>query len=126
MMDNFFPYQIVRAVPYEEGLSFLKQDCRINIKSKDMTSNIWKILEHCDGEKSVSMIAELTNIDIETARGYINDLRTLGVLVDSRELFKEFHSISNFPAHFNHKISFNEIEEIQRRFPVEKRQQATY
>lgn len=59
------------------------------------------------------MIANLSQIDIETAVKYINDLQALGIVVDSRELFRCFHDISNFPALFNHKIDFTEIERLK-------------
>lgn len=113
MMNEFFPYQIVRAVPYENGLCFLKQDKRVSIKNKDMADIVWKILEFCDGKNDISKIAELTEVGVETTKKYIDDLRHLGVVMDSRELFMYFHDISNFPAPFNHKISFSEIESMK-------------
>ena len=120
-MNNFFPFQIIRAIPFGDGLSFLKQEHRVNIKDKELAKIVWNILEFCDGEKNISMIAELSGINIDIVEQCINDLRTLGVVVDSRELFKCFHDVSNFPAPFNHKINFNEIERLKNSNRVQKK-----
>lgn len=120
-MNDFFPYQVVRAIPHGDGLSFLKQEHKINIEDKAMANTVWKILEFCDGEKSISKISELAQIDIRTTEKCIKDLQTLGIVTDSRELFKCFHDISNFPALFNHKINFDEIEALKKSDRIQPR-----
>jgi thiazole/oxazole-forming peptide maturase SagD family component len=75
---------------------------------------IWTILEQCNGYQSARLIFKkvlksFPELDRPLVNAVLDDLRGLGVIVDSRECYRHFHDLTNYPARYNRKLSSSEV-----------------
>ncbi len=105
------PLLIVPAIPKDDRIKFILPDQEILLDAK-ITQDAWAILELCNGINSVDIIVErLLGIEKEFIVGFLNDLSSLGTIVDSREVYKHFHAISSNPMVYPSDITEDEIVE---------------
>lgn len=104
------PILAVPAVPHNDGIRFLLLDDQIDIDNT-LSSAVWEILKYSNGYNSIKDISTLTNLDENLVHGIVNQLISLNIIYDSRELYKRFHKLSNAPDKFFRKLSYEEIIE---------------
>jgi len=103
------PLLIATPIAKNEGIKFLLPGRQIELGA-DVAEKAWEILEHCNGINSVDAIVEtVTTIDASFVEGFLYDLRTLGVIIDSRQYYKHFHAISSNPMAYSSDITNDEI-----------------
>jgi thiazole/oxazole-forming peptide maturase SagD family component len=106
---NVRPILAVPAISSGEQIKFILPDQEIMLE-KDITPDAWSILALCNGLNSVAYISEeLTEIDDDFIAGFLDDLMTLGVVVDSRQVYQHFHAISSNPMVYASDITSEEI-----------------
>ena len=114
MTKDFYPLSVVAAVPRGEGIRFLHPKTQYDISA--YTPVVWAVLSETNGYQTVDTIVakvarqfpDLTREDIGMI---IEDLRTLGVIEDSRATYRTFHESSMHPLRFPVRITFDEIRE---------------
>lgn len=124
MKREFFPLSVVPAVPQGLGIRFLHPKTQYDITV--MTSVIWAILAETSGYQSAGTIAKKVTkqfpdeVTTKTVEAILQDLRSLGVIVDSREAFKHLHELSMNPMFFSQPVTFADIREYTEssRLPV--------
>lgn len=105
------PLLAVPAISKNGGVKFILPSQEI-ILGEDTASEAWAILELCNGINTVDFIVEqLSEIDKDFVRGFLNDLESLGIVVDSRKYYKHFHAISSNPMIYSSDITNDEIVE---------------
>lgn len=103
------PLLVVPAISKDDRIKFILPEREIALDQK-VTSTAWAILGLCNGINSVDMIvAELPDIDTDFVVGFLNDLNTLGVVVDSRKVYEYFHAISSNPMVYTSDLTSDEI-----------------
>ncbi len=103
------PLLVVPAIPVESRIKFILPTQEI-VLEREITSNAWAILGLCNGLNSVDAISEeLTEIDDGFIVGFLNDLISLGVVVDSRKVYEHFHAISSNPMAYSSDLTDEEI-----------------
>ena len=103
------PLLVVPAVSKADRIKFILPDKEIAL-DRETTSKAWAILELCNGINTVDAITEaLEDIDNEFIVGFLNDLNSLRVVIDSREVYKHFHAISSNPMVYPSDITDEEI-----------------
>jgi len=116
-----YRYQIP-AIPNDKGLSFFGDKEIIDIENYG--SEIWAILEQCEGYKTRDEIINAlkeNGHDSELINQLVDDLIDLGTIFDSRRLYHWFHKFTNNPAIYFQRLNDQEIEEISvREYQVEK------
>lgn len=103
------PLLIAIPIAKNGGVKFLLPGQQIELGA-EVAERAWAILEHCNGINTVGSIIEIVN-NIEAAfiEGFLLDLQTLGVVIDSRQYYKHFHSISSNPMVYPSAITNDEI-----------------
>lgn len=105
------PLLIVPAIPKYGGINFILPKCSFMLDA-DTAPKAWEILELCDGINTIDMISnQLKDLDPSFIRGFLNDLRSQSIVVDSRRLYEVFHSLSNYPTPYYSDISEDKIIE---------------
>lgn len=105
------PILAVPAVPTTGGIKFILPTQEI-LLGKEFDGIAWATLALCNGINTVDAIAsQLGDYDTESVTGLLKDLETLGVVVDSRQLYKRFHEVSSNPMVFASGMSDAEIIE---------------
>lgn len=103
------PLLVVPAISKDDRIKFILPDQEIALE-KEVTPAAWAILELCNGLNSVETIREkLPDIDDEFVVGFIDDLISLNIISDSREVYKYFHAISSNPMPYPSGITNEEI-----------------
>lgn len=103
------PLLVVPAISKDDRIKFILPNQEI-VLEKEIASNAWAILELCNGRNSVDAIAEkLTEIDDGFIVGFLNDLISLKIVVDSRRVYEHFHDISSNPMAYTSDITDEEI-----------------
>ncbi len=126
MKREFFPLSVVPAVPQGLGIRFLHPQAQYDITA--LTPVVWAVLAETSGYQSAGAIAKKVTkqfpdeVTTETVEAILQDLRILGVVVDSREAFKHLHELSTNPMFFSQTVTFADIEEYtsSNRLPVAK------
>lgn len=124
MKREFFPLSVVPAVPQGSGIRFLHPKSQYDITV--LTPVVWAVLAEANGYQSVEAIAKKVvkqfpdEVDAETVEAILRDLRTLGVIVDSRQAFTHLHELSMNPMFFSQPVTFADIREYTEssRLPV--------
>lgn len=103
------PLLVVPAIPKDDGIKFVLPSQEIFLGS-EVASNAWAVLELCNGQNSIDTIAsELEDIDENFVKGLLSDLGSLGIVIDSREVYRHFHAISANPMTYPSDITDEEI-----------------
>lgn len=124
MKQEFFPISVVPAVPQGSGIRFLHPNSQYDITV--LTPVVWAILAEANGYQDAGVIAKKVTgkfpdeVDAETVNAILQDLRTLGVITDSREAFKHLHELSVNPMSYSQSVTFADIREYteSRRLPI--------
>lgn len=113
MDTSFKPVLSAPAISHDGGIRFMRKDDQIDIPAT-IANTVWNILEYCNGVTDVDDIILLMQdqTDGQTVRKIINDLHTLHVVVDSRELYRCFHDVSNNPSPYVYNLSQDDISRI--------------
>ena len=103
------PFLAAPAIPKNNRIMFILPDKEIYL-DPEVTTIAWDILSLCNGLTSVDAIVEqLANTDKDFVIGFLDDLSSLGIIVDSREIYKKFHSICANPATYTSDITDEEV-----------------
>ena len=103
------PLLVVPAIPKDDGIKFVLPSQEIFLGS-EVALSTWAILELCNGQNSIDMItSRLRDIDENFIKGLLSDLGSLGIVIDSREVYKHFHAISANPMAYPSDITDEEI-----------------
>lgn len=103
------PLLVAPAISKDGRIKFVLPNQEIILES-EITSCAWAILELCNGLNTVDAITEeLTDIADEFIVGFLNDLNSLKVVVDSRRVYERFHDISSNPMAYTSDITDEEI-----------------
>lgn len=115
------PIMVVPAVPYNDGIRFLLLSDQVDIGS-DMADIVWKIIGLSNGYNEIDDIVQKSNLDVDIVAKVISDLRVLGIMYDSRELYLHFHEISRSPDAYFRNLSRDDIMTytMSSRLPVKK------
>lgn len=103
------PLLAVPAISKDDRIKFILPNQEISLEP-EITPNAWAILELCNGLNTVDAITEkLADIADEFIIGFLNDLNSLKVVVDSRRVYEHFHTISSNPMPYTSDITDEEI-----------------
>lgn len=103
------PLLVAPAISKDDRIKFILPNQEISL-DHETTLKAWSILELCNGINTVDMITEaLQDIDKGFIVGFLNDLNSLRVVIDSREVYKHFHAISSNPMVYLSDITDEEI-----------------
>lgn len=109
--------QALSVVPVGDAVQVRKGTDVIRIDSH--TDEIWAILQHANGrtddEAVIELAASSSSIDREILHSVMSDLRTLGVLVDSRELHSVVIPLSDNPMPFLSDMRMADYREHEQR-----------
>jgi thiazole/oxazole-forming peptide maturase SagD family component len=105
------PLLVVPAISKDDRIKFILPDQEVSLDAVT-TSKAWAILELCNGINTVSMITEaLPAIDNGFIVGFLDDLNSLRIVIDSRKVYKHFHAVSSNPMAYPSDITDEEIAE---------------
>ena len=103
------PLLVVPAISKEDRIKFILPKQEI-VLEKEVTQVAWKVLELCNGLNTVEWISsKITGVENEFVVGFINDLNSLGIVIDSRRVYEHFHAISSNPMIYQSGITDEEI-----------------
>lgn len=103
------PLLAVPGIPKDDGIKFIMSDREIFLGS-EIAPIAWSILELCNGMNPIHTITEqLSSIDANFTIGFLNDLNSLGIVIDSCEVYKRFHAISANPMTYPSDITDKEV-----------------
>jgi thiazole/oxazole-forming peptide maturase SagD family component len=112
MKSNFLqkPLLVVPAIPKEGGIKFIMPRSVFSL-DEDIALQSWTILEFCNGVNTIDDITEQLKdrIDPVFISGFLSDLNSLGIIVDSRRIYMHFHAISGNPTVYGSGITSDEI-----------------
>lgn len=109
-----FPLLVVPAVPNGAGIRFLHSRERYDID--EYVDEIWHLLSLCSGHWSTQEICakvakEYPKLTAADVQNILDDLMSLGVLIDSRHAFMRQHSLECNPMPFISGMTFDDIAE---------------
>ena len=82
------PLLVVPAISKEDRIKFILPKQEI-VLEKEITQVAWKVLELCNGLNTVEWISsKITGVENEFVVGFINDLNSLGIVIDSRRVYE--------------------------------------
>lgn len=118
---NIRPIVVVPAVPHNGGIRFLLLSDQIDIGS-DMADIVWKIIGLSNGYNEIDDIVQKSELSVDIVSKVVSDLRCLGIMYDSRELYLHFHEISRSPDTYFRNFSRDDIWKytMSSRLPVKK------
>jgi len=103
------PFLIALPIAKNGGVKFLLPGRQIELGA-EVAEKAWAILEHCNGINTIDFIAEVVDgVDAAFVKGFLNDLQTLGIVIDSRQYYKYFHAVSSNPMIYSSDITNDEI-----------------
>lgn len=103
------PLLIALPIAKNGGIKFLLPERQIELGA-EVAEKAWAILEHCNGINTIDSIAEVVDsVDAVFVKGFLNDLLTLGIVIDSRQYYKHFHAVSSNPMIYSSDITNDEI-----------------
>lgn len=107
-LSDYYPLLVIPGVPDGEDIVFNSIEEKIIVS--DDSGIIWEVLAKCNGYNSIASILKLTRTDLRVdAENILLDLIDIGVIVDSRQLYKYFHKITYNPPVYNSSYGFDEI-----------------
>lgn len=108
-LQTMRPITVLPILPTQSGIKIIASNSQFEIS--EHVEEITQVLQYCDGANTVQKIIELTNglVNESFVKGVIADLTTIGLLIDSREYFKYFHTISSNPDTYPSLRSDEEI-----------------
>jgi ribosomal protein S12 methylthiotransferase accessory factor len=105
------PLLVVPAIPKDGGMKFILPKYVYSL-DEEIAPKAWAILELCNGVNTVDMIIEqLKDQDSTFITGFLNDLNSLGFVIDSRKFYMFFHAISKNPMVYSSDMTSDEIAE---------------
>lgn len=108
------PLLVVPAIPHNGGVKFILPTQEV-VLGEEFGIAAWAILALCNGVNTMDAIAdELDDYEKTFIIGFLNDLEILGVILDSRQLYKRFHEVSSNPMIFSSGLSEDEVIEHAR------------
>ncbi len=107
---NYFPIIVLPYVMHPDRVVFFSPDDECIIDG-EWAEVIKTVLPYCNGRFSVADIATALDTDTNVVEEIINNLDQIGVVTDSREQYKHFHRVSNFPTNFSRNLTQEEIRE---------------
>ena len=111
--DQLLPIIVASPIYIDNNnIAFL----RVNDKSTITTSDsdiLWKILGACNGNNSIADIASIVGVDIALIKTVIEQLMSLDIIIDSRQLYLHFHRICNYPTTYVRTLTQDEIEQYR-------------
>ncbi len=112
MRTNQNPLVITYGYPVDQDeFHFLGRNGIIQIKNHQ--SEIVRILPLCHGYSTLKEICTtLSDIDPEVVQNLINVCERHGVIIDSRQLYKRFHSDTINPGYFMHNLSAIQVAKL--------------
>lgn len=119
------PLLIVPTILKGGHIRFLLPNKEIELES-EITEIAWSILGMCNGKVSIGSITrQLAEIDDTYIIGFLSDLEYLGVIADSRSVYKHFHAVCSNPATYPSDITDEEALMHARspRMPIKKGRQ---
>jgi len=119
MKRLFFPLCVATPVPTQTGIRFLHPRTQYDVNN--YVDEIWAILAECNGYQSIDdIVKKLKRFDEKILRGVIEELKGIGVLIESREIAMHFHQFSNNPMLYSHNMSHQDVLEYTRqpRLPI--------
>ncbi|HWV47139.1 MAG TPA: YcaO-like family protein [Nitrospira sp.] len=110
MKQLFFPLCVATPVPTQSGIRFLHSRTQYDIDN--YVDEIWAVLAECNGYQSIDgIVKKLKQFDDEILRGIIEELTSIGVLIESREIALHFHQFSNNPMLYSYNMSHEDVLE---------------
>lgn len=106
--EQYKPILVVPAVPNKNGIRFLCQDRQLDING-EIVILLWNVLSLCNGYRTSTDIARISNVDENLIRKIFEELNELEVINDSREQYRHFHAISSNPSTYVQSLSREEI-----------------
>lgn len=106
--DSFKPILVCPAVPHNEGIRFLLPSTQIDI-GRNYSNAVWEIIEMANGHTDVRHIAMRSMLPKDQIISIISDLVSLGIMFDSREIYKHFHNVSSSPDIYYRELSAKDI-----------------
>ena len=107
--EKYRPILVVPAVPNGNGISFLRQDKKLDIDG-EIVPVLWKILSYCDGYKNIYDISESVGIEVDYIKEILIELEQEKLINDSREQYRHFNEISTYPAKYLQSLNPSEVE----------------
>lgn len=119
--EHYKPILIVPAVPNENSIRFLCQDRQLDVNGEIVTT-LWTILSFCNGHRTSTDISKASGIAEDFIKRILSELCDLEVIVDSREQYRHFHTISSNPTMYLQSLPREEISlhAKSKRKPVKK------
>ncbi|MBP3634977.1 MAG: YcaO-like family protein [Bacilli bacterium] len=105
---DYKPILVVPAVPYNNGIRFLHQDKQFDIDG-DIVPILWNVLSFCDGHRTLNEIVKISKIDPKIIKEILLELNDMELISDSREQYRHFHAISNYPPKYFRLLDQNEV-----------------
>lgn len=102
------PIIVLPCIMSKNSVSFLDANQEIRITG-EWAKIVKKILKFCNGNYSISDISKITVIEENTIIEVIKLLELNHAILDSREQYKHFHRISNYPTTFSRILTQEEI-----------------
>ena len=106
--NDFKPILVIPAVPQNNGIRFLCEDNQLDIKG-EISKTLWEILSHCNGYNTIKEIEKESKINKNTIKTILNELAEIGIINDSREQYKHFHTVSNYPSKYTRNLSYCDV-----------------
>lgn len=96
------------------GIRFFRQDKQLDIDG-EIVSTLWQLFALFDGYRDLNDIAKITKFDVNYIKEIILDLESERIVNDSREQYKHFHEISNYPPRYFRLLSEEEVKKHKNR-----------
>lgn len=113
MEDEKRDFYNLPGYPTDESATFIGHDGLIEIENH--TDIVWKIVEYSDGHNSrqdiVDKVTQDTGADNRKILDILDDLESLDILTDAREIYKKFHMQTIHPQAYEYNLSFQEIRD---------------
>lgn len=114
-MKDFYPLFEIAGVPTKKGIKFQHPSREILIKSH--TEIVWAVLAACNGvtllSKVINTVARKTLQPIALIGGIVDELFELGIIVDSRQIYKRAHYLGNNLSPYTVDLSPAEVFALQ-------------
>lgn len=106
--EDYKPILVVPAVPNNQGIRFFHQDQQFDIDG-EIVPILWKVLSFCDGHRNLDEIVKISQIDKDVVKEILLELQEIELISDSREQYRHFHSISNYPPKYFRLLNEKEV-----------------
>ena len=114
-MGEYWPLPIVSGVHVGGKIEFQHPKRKLTVESH--ADIVWAILRLCNGiTKSDAIVAKATRqtgSSRELIAGILDDLTSLGILVDSRKVYSHFHELGNNLLVYSSELTPREVHALQ-------------